>query len=348
MHIDIGAKIRQLRLEHSMTQEQLAQKLDVTAQAVSKWETGTTMPDIQLLPDLSVVFGISIDALFSMTDECRMERIENMLSDIRFLSAQDFEQSESFLKDRQAKEDTKARATLLLAELYNKRASEYHALAAPLAREALLLCPGSKDAHNAVFDAEGGAYQDWNFINHRALIDFYKEVVAAHPNDRCNYYWLLDLLIADCRTTEAREYAQRMKAAADTYHYELYMGNICRAEGNLPQALDWWHSMTGRAPDSWIVWAEYASCMAKLARYDDAIHYYKKAMPMRPVPRFIDCEEAAAQIYEIQGKFDDAITMQKQALQIIKEDWAAEGELVDSRLREISRLQSARHRNRNA
>ena len=50
MNIDIGSKIKALRLTKSMTQEQLAKALHVSAQAVSKWEIGSSLPDIQLLP----------------------------------------------------------------------------------------------------------------------------------------------------------------------------------------------------------------------------------------------------------------------------------------------------------
>ena len=71
--------------------------------------------------------------------------------------------------------------------------------------------PGNKGAFNATFDAENGPYQDWNCINHRELIDFYKTVTEENPGDIRYYFWLLDLLIADCRTAEAREYAERMK-----------------------------------------------------------------------------------------------------------------------------------------
>ena len=70
MNIDIGSRIKSLRVSHSMTQEQLAQQLGVTAQAVSKWESNTNIPDIQMLPDLAIKFGVSIDDLFAMTDEC--------------------------------------------------------------------------------------------------------------------------------------------------------------------------------------------------------------------------------------------------------------------------------------
>ena len=43
-------------------------------------------------------------------------------------------------------------------------------------------------------------------------------------------FWLLDLLIADSRTAEAREVAERMKGVEHSYHYEMYMGDIARAE----------------------------------------------------------------------------------------------------------------------
>ncbi len=60
----LGNKIAQLRKAQSITQEALAQKLEVTNQAVSKWEGDQCCPDIQLLPKLADIFSISIDELF--------------------------------------------------------------------------------------------------------------------------------------------------------------------------------------------------------------------------------------------------------------------------------------------
>jgi len=339
MELNIGAKIKAMRLTSSMTQEQLANRLGVSAQAISKWESGTNMPDIQILPELSVIFGVTIDSLFDLTDSSKMERMRNMLCSVRFLSEEEFRNGESYLKECMEKEDREGEASLLLAELYNKRAKEYHELASPLARKALEMLPGRKAAHNAIFDAENGPYQDWNCINHHSLIEFYKQVVKRHPEDIRNYFWLLDLLIADGRTSEAREYAEAMKRVEHSYHYEMYMGNICKAECDLPGALDWWQKMTRHSPEKWIVWAEYAGCMVKLCRYEEAIESYRKAMPMRPKPRFFDCEQAVAHIYEIQGNYSAAIEMNRQALQLTREDWAAEGELLDYFYREIRRLE---------
>lgn len=63
MNIGIGSKIKTLRLSKSMTQEQLAKALHVSAQAVSKWENGKSYPDIHSLLLLSALFDVSLDQL---------------------------------------------------------------------------------------------------------------------------------------------------------------------------------------------------------------------------------------------------------------------------------------------
>ena len=60
----IGENIRHLRQEKGITQEALAEKMNVTAASVSKWERGTAIPDALLFPELAKIFQVSIDALF--------------------------------------------------------------------------------------------------------------------------------------------------------------------------------------------------------------------------------------------------------------------------------------------
>lgn len=64
--MDIGLKIKKLRKELGITQEQLAEHLNISPQAVSKWENGTAMPDITLIPSLVAVFEISADVLLGI------------------------------------------------------------------------------------------------------------------------------------------------------------------------------------------------------------------------------------------------------------------------------------------
>ncbi len=61
---NLAANLRRLRLEKKLTQEQLADKLRVSAQSVSRWENNATYPDVMLLPELAHVFGVLVDDLF--------------------------------------------------------------------------------------------------------------------------------------------------------------------------------------------------------------------------------------------------------------------------------------------
>lgn len=63
MTMNIGAQIRELRRERRMTQEQLAEQIGISFQAVSKWENGIALPDITLVPRLAQIFGVTTDRL---------------------------------------------------------------------------------------------------------------------------------------------------------------------------------------------------------------------------------------------------------------------------------------------
>ena len=63
MDMTIGKRIAQLRREKGLTQEELANRMGVSPQAVSKWENDQTCPDISALPKLARLFGVTVDEL---------------------------------------------------------------------------------------------------------------------------------------------------------------------------------------------------------------------------------------------------------------------------------------------
>ena len=65
MNNTLGKRISEQRKIKGMKQEELAEKLNVSAQAVSKWENDQSCPDISILPELSKILGISIDELLT-------------------------------------------------------------------------------------------------------------------------------------------------------------------------------------------------------------------------------------------------------------------------------------------
>ena len=62
---NVGTLIFKLRKEKGMTQQELADKLQLTDKAVSKWERGLACPDISILPQVAEILGVSVDDLLS-------------------------------------------------------------------------------------------------------------------------------------------------------------------------------------------------------------------------------------------------------------------------------------------
>lgn len=86
--MNIGEKIAQLRRDAGMTQEALASRLVISPQAISKWERGIANPDLELIPEIARLFGISTDELLGMSTpksksselEMRISSLERLLS----------------------------------------------------------------------------------------------------------------------------------------------------------------------------------------------------------------------------------------------------------------------------
>ncbi len=76
----IGERIAYYRKLNAMTQEELASKLNISTQAVSKWEQKITSPDIMLLPEIAKIFNISIDELFGM--KVNKEPVFNLIDNV--------------------------------------------------------------------------------------------------------------------------------------------------------------------------------------------------------------------------------------------------------------------------
>ena len=75
MNLRIAENIKRLRQESQLTQAQLADRLGVSYQAVSRWENETTYPDIELLPAIASLFGVTVDYLLGSTAEHQKESL---------------------------------------------------------------------------------------------------------------------------------------------------------------------------------------------------------------------------------------------------------------------------------
>ena len=173
----ISNNITKLRKEKKLTQFALANELNYSDKAISKWENSVSMPDITLLPDIAKIFGISIDELFDITIEQKFCRIENLMDLENDIDAEVFHEYENFLKEQIRNQENKQRALELLAHLYNHRMESYSRLADKYARESIMLAPEKKACQWILTKAEGSDVWDWNISNHSKTIDFYKSVI---------------------------------------------------------------------------------------------------------------------------------------------------------------------------
>ena len=87
MQLDLGQKIRELRRRDGRTQENLAEALGVTSQAVSRWEANGGYPDMEMIPSIANYFGISIDELFGYDNE-RSQKIDELVKKIDSMNLQ--------------------------------------------------------------------------------------------------------------------------------------------------------------------------------------------------------------------------------------------------------------------
>ncbi len=95
----IGHRIKTIRKKQGLSQEELAKHLNISFQAVSKWENNITLPDITLLPKLANFFGVSIDTLFDYTRENNSGIIEDIVKTAYAYRESDPQKSRKILKD---------------------------------------------------------------------------------------------------------------------------------------------------------------------------------------------------------------------------------------------------------
>ncbi len=76
--------LKYLRKEANLTQEQLAEKLNVSRQAVTKWESGQSLPDIQNLKEMADMFGVTMDALVGEIGTKKDSILKKKIQDIGF------------------------------------------------------------------------------------------------------------------------------------------------------------------------------------------------------------------------------------------------------------------------
>ena len=316
----LGKIIKQLRKETFLSQEQLAAKLNITAQAVSKWENEESYPDILFLPKIAAIFGVKIDELFDYEEDSAYQQIENMLDNERYFTHADFSKAESFLLEQLSTNPNDLHALTVLGDLYHEYAIRLDEKAASYTKQALALNPDDKSLHNTFHHAMHGGRLDWNVANHSALIQYYQNFIQEHPTITRAYLYLLDNLIDDGRLDEATKVLERRRTVIQDCFNDFYRLFIHESSNGF-QATRKEYDMYLEENHEWQAYFLVAGRYASHGEYEKAITLFEKSFELQPKPRYIDHLESIAQLYLRMYKKNEANHAYKRELQLLKEEW---------------------------
>ena len=348
--MELGKKIKQLRFKAALTQEQLADKVGVGPQAVSKWENNVALPDITSLPILAEIFGVSIDELFDLTAEQRLNRIENRMDLEQDLPQDIFMEYEEFLKTQLQEEENKTRATELLAYLYFHRMDTFSRKASRYAKESVKMNPARKGYQWVLSKTDGHAVWDWNMANHTSAIDFYRSVIKDAPDCVLAYEYLIDNLIADRRADEAEQALGKLCSLEGSFDIlnETYRAHIALARFNEPEAdriIEQMLKTHENNSDRYeAVLFEAAQYYAAKCDYDKAIDCYERSFEAdKRRPRFQDALMGISDIYRIKGDYRKAAETYDRIIDLLKNEWGftEEVELKDAQAKRAALLAKA-------
>ena len=338
--MEMGKEIRRLRNDRGITQEALASALNVTAQTVSKWECGNSVPDVQLLPEIAIFFGVTIDRLFAMTPEQQLERLENHIYDSGLINEAEQRQMERQLLAISEDAGLEGRAELILTKLYNHQAEQYRLLAAEHGRKAVELTGGDREAVSELAGAWGSYIPDWNVRNHHALIEWFADFCRRNPTNRAALMWLLDNLIDDRRLSEAREWLDKLAAIDDTFRTTMYRYLIAQAAGDAAECDKQLRELEAMEGQEWCRDTTLGDFYTQRQEYDRAIEWYRRGQEIQPSPKYIDSAVSIAHICEIRGDKAGAVEAYREVLRLMKDEWGIiSGEEREEYERAIRRLQ---------
>ncbi|MBO5069203.1 MAG: tetratricopeptide repeat protein [Roseburia sp.] len=338
--MNIGKQIRMYRLQKKVKQEEMAAYLGVSTQAVSKWETESSVPDIALLPGIATYFGVSIDDLFQISHKEQFERIENMLWNESRIRRENFDQASAFLEGVIREEPSNATAYEYLADLYNHRAKSDHEKASEYAKKVLELNPESKGGWVAFLEANNGVCGDEWYDNHFEVIEFFANFLKKNPKNYLGLYAIIENLLADGRYEDAVPYIKDLQSIKDDHQAYTYMGDVAFGRGDHTEALRQWNLAVEKSPNAWQAYCSRADRYKKIGLAQEAIADYEKCYEIQTPPRLTDGLYSLAQMYEEAKEYEKAIDAYERILKCLREEHGQVfGTAEESCRKEIARLQ---------
>lgn len=302
MDLNLGSVIKRLRAEHSVKQEELAEYLGISFQAVSKWETGTTLPDITLLPKLAAFFGVRIDELFSINHEDELERIDIMLQR-EAMTDQNYSYAKRVLDGilRESADDVET--VKRYAKVYLAKTNTDLLAAGRMLEKVMELSPLDEEVYSLYRAVRGGSDYKYHSDNDW-FIRVCEPYAKKYPQNCGLYRMLIEAMIS-------KKYFERAEELLATAQFEgenksmkeVFLGDIALAKGDVQAAKDIWNTIP-RA--DWLGQYEAGERFNRLNEYEKAIECFNSAYDAQTAPHAMDMMYSLAFLYKKLGRFADA------------------------------------------
>lgn len=302
MDFNLGSVIKRLRTEQGVTQDALAEYLGISYQAVSKWETGTTLPDITLLPKLAVFFGVRIDELFSVGHEDELERIDVMLQK-ETMSDQNYAYAKRIL-DGILKENPKdVEAMKRYAKVYLTKTNADLITAGRMLEQAMELAPLDEEVYGLYRGVRGGSEYKYHSDNDW-FIRVCEPYAKKYPQNIGLYRMLIEAMISKKYFDRAEELLATVKFAGENKSMkEVFLGDIALAKDDVTKAKEIWAVIP---TTDWLGQYEAGERFNRLNEYEKAIKCFNNAYEAQTAPRKMDMMYSLAFLYKKLGRFAEA------------------------------------------
>lgn len=303
---NIGRNIRKLRELRSATQEELAQALSVTSQAVSKWENDVSVPDTLMLPAIAGFFGVTVDDLFRPEVNAYANNAQRLLAvyeashDRNDFIRADAEFKKLFDSGDYTRDDVRAYGVLNEYQMYDCRdiaLRQYEKVLSGPDRDPVTR--GARQQRLFMLSRIGRGEQ--------ALAEE-RERFDADPEDPENLLALTAALYWTGRYEEVLELCARSRGDEPLEGmFALYAGDACRKLGRFDEAFSHWERAAKLTPDAADPLFSMAFCLHEQGKY---------AQEAAAWERVIDWLTRRGYVHELAGPRDAL----KKARELCRED----------------------------
>lgn len=269
--------LRRFRTARHLTQEQAAAALKTSPQSISRWETGATLPDVTLLPEIARLYAVTIDDLYQQNSpaydnyaQCLGSRFEATLKPEDFLSAE-LEYRKFLFANNYHMEDLRLYGILYQQMLLvcKQRAEELFNRALEMGKET--------DPETYWRTRRQKCYFLWELGRNKENIAEFLPLVEGGSENLEEWICLIQAYTFDKDFENVSKWVQEAeKRFGEDATLHIYAGNLCQASKQYPEAFAHWKRALELEPQWMDAAYAMAECYEELGEYAQAARVYRR------------------------------------------------------------------------